>query len=76
MNNDAQWHQHARMLMDFVCQNGRNPSKYKDEERAMLHWLKYNKKRRKAGMMPPERLRLFDELLQTMEKHRHVNQYV
>ena len=75
MTQEESWMCKYRTLMDFVCQNMRNPSKYKAEERNMLNWLKYNKKISRSGQMSPDREKLFEELLLLLEKYRRVNQY-
>ena len=60
----------------FILRNGRNPSKYDDEERGQyLNWVKHNKKLYKAGELKPERVEKFKELLEIMEKNKRLNQW-
>ena len=60
----------------FILRNKRNPSKYDDEERGQyLNWVKHNKKLYKAGELKPERVELFEKLLELSERYKHKNQY-
>ena len=63
-------------LVAFIKTNKRNPSKYRAEERGQyLNWIKHNRKLYAAGDMKYERADKFKELLEIIEKYKHVNQY-
>ena len=63
-------------VVAFIEKNGRNPSKYDDEERGLyLNWIKHNKKLYKAGELKSDRVEKFRELLALMERWRRKNQY-
>lgn len=62
-------------LKDFIEKNHRNPSKYYDEEKLMVHFLKRNRKLMNAGELQEPRLGMFKELLELSEKYRRKNQY-
>ena len=59
----------------FLETNHRKPSKFIPEERNLRSWWKHNKKLMNAGVMKPERVQLFERLLELEEKYRHKNQY-
>lgn len=60
----------------FIETNKRNPSKYRDEEKLMVHFLKRGRKLMNAGKLKPERVDLFEKLLALADENKHVNQYV
>ncbi len=41
----------------------------------MRSWWKHNKKLMNAGELKPERVEMFERLLELGEKYKHVNQY-
>ena len=55
--------------------NHRRPSKHRIEEHDMLNWLKANRKKMNAGMLKPERVEKFKDLLELMELYKRVNQW-
>lgn len=59
----------------FIETNHRNPSKYYDEEKLMVHFLKRNRKLMNSGELAEPRLGKFMELLGLSEKYRRKNQY-
>lgn len=67
---------HYDQMMDFMKTNHRRPSKHRPEEHDMLNWFKHTKKNIAKGGYPPERVRLFDYLLELAAKYRRQNQYV
>ena len=75
MTQDERWQKRYEEVVGFIEANKRNPSKYHLEEHDYLNWLKANRKVLNAGKMKPERVELFNKLLQLGEKYRHVNQY-
>ena len=72
---DDRWDVHYQEIMDFFERNEQRPSKYNMEERHMLHWLKYNKKRMTQGKLQPERIERLKTLLAKAESIRRINQY-
>lgn len=65
-----------KAVMDFMEANKRRPSKFVDEERGMRNWWKHQQKLVNAGVLRPERMEKFSELLELGEKYRRVNQYL
>lgn len=62
--------------MAFIETNKRNPSKYDAEERGEYYtWLKHYKKQLNAGMLKPDRVEKFKDLLGLLGKNRRKNQY-
>jgi hypothetical protein len=41
----------------------------------MLNWLKANRKRVNAGKLKPERVEMFNRLMELMEQYKRVNQW-
>ena len=63
-------------VVDFIEANKRNPSNHRIEEHDMLNWLKANRKAMNAGKLKPNRVEMFNKLLELIEKYKHVNQWV
>ena len=61
--------------MDFMEHNHRNPSRHRLDEQDMLNWLKASRKKMNAGDLKPERVVMFQKLLELGEKYKRVNQY-
>lgn len=59
----------------FIETNHRNPSKYYDEEKLMVHFLKRNRKLMNAWELAEPRWGMFKELLELSEMYKHKNQY-
>ena len=59
----------------FIETNKRNPSKYRDEEKLMVHFLKRGRKQMNAEELKEPRLGLFKELLELSEQYKRKNQY-
>ena len=76
MDQDTRWMTRYNEVMTFIESNHRNPSKYADEERRMLHFMKRGRKMMNAGKMKAERVEAFKKLLTLAAKNKHVNQYV
>lgn len=55
--------------------NKRRPSKYNPEERNAWNWLRHTQKQMHAGKLKPERVALFQKLLELGDIYKHVNQY-
>lgn len=75
MTQDQLWINHYIEIRDFMEKNHRKPSKYTPEERDMHNWWKHNKKLMNAGELRPDRVELFNKLLEAGEKYRRVNQW-
>ncbi len=54
--------------MDFIEANHRNPTKHCVEEHDMLNWLMTNRKYLNAGRLKPERMEVFERLLESCEE--------
>lgn len=75
MTQDERWMIRYNEVMTFIEMNHRNPSKYYDEEKLMVHFLKRGRKLMNAGELQEPRLGMFKELLELSEKYRRKNQY-
>ena len=75
MTQDERWMVRYQVVMGFMEENHRNPSRHRIEEHDMMNWLKANRKVLNAEKMKPERVEKFKELLAMMEQHRRKNQY-
>ena len=75
MTQDERWMMRYEEVMGFIEANHRNPSKYRDEEKLMVHFLKRGRKMMNAGEMKEPRLSMFKELLTMTERYKHVNQW-
>ena len=68
MTQDEKWQVQYTEIIAFINKNHRNPSKYVNEERGLVNWCKHQRKIINAGEMKLERLKLFEELQELMEK--------
>lgn len=75
MTQDERWLQQYKAVMEFMEKSHRRPSKFIDEERGLRNWWKQQQKLMNAGELKPERIPLFEKLLEMGEKYKHVNQY-
>lgn len=76
MTQEEKWLAKYNEVVVFIETNHRNPSKHDAEERGKyLNWIKHNKKLYNAGVLNPDRVEKFKELLELSEKYKHVNQY-
>ena len=75
MTPDERWAIRYEEVKSFIETNHRNPSKYEEEERRMLHFLKRDRKLINAGQMQSPRLGMFKELMELNEKYKRKNQY-
>ena len=60
---DAVWRENYEALMRYVLERGHLPDKHVVENRALLNWAKYNRKKIKAGTLEADKVQLFEELL-------------
>lgn len=75
MTPDERWAIRYEEVKSFIETNHRNPSKYEEEERRMLHFLKRGRKLINAGQMQSPRLGMIKELMELNEKYKRKNQY-
>lgn len=75
MTQEERWMTRYNEVKIFIEREHRNPSKYNDEEKLMVHFLKRGRKLMNAGELQEPRLGMFKELLAMCEKYKHVNQY-
>ena len=75
MTQDDRWMARYQEVKDFIEANHRNPSKYKAEEKLMVHFLKRGRKLINANELQEPRLSKFKELLNLSEQYRRKNQY-
>ena len=60
---DKVWNRNYRKLKAYIDEHHHLPDKKKVEHRGLLNWVKYNRKKIKAGTLSPEKLRRFSDLL-------------
>ena len=75
MTQDERWKERFNDVKTFIETNHRNPSKYFDGEKLLVHFLKRNRKLMNAGELKEPRLEMFRELLALTERYKRVNQY-
>lgn len=75
MTQDERWLVRYNEVKGFIETNHRNPSKYYDEEKLMVHFLKRGRKLMNAGELAEPRLGMFKELLALSEQYKRKNQY-
>lgn len=75
MKQDALWDHHYQEITEFIRTNKRRPSKYREEERQMVYWIKYCKKLINQGKMGDTRKEKFDQLMNLANKYQRKNQY-
>lgn len=75
MTQDERWRIRWKEVVSFMKSHKRRPSKFVDSERGMRNWWKQQQKLVNAGALKPERVELFNQLLEMGNRYRHVNQY-
>ena len=60
---DAVWRENYEALRRYVLERGHLPDKHVVENRALLNWAKYYRKKIKAGTLETDKVQLFEELL-------------
>ena len=63
--NDANWYQNYEALKAYILERGHLPDKHVVENRALLSWAKYQRKKIKEGTLDNEKRELFESLLAT-----------
>ena len=75
MTQEEKWMVRFNEVKNFIEENHRNPSKYRDEEKLMVHFMKRGRKLLNAGELKEPRLTMFRELLRLSEQYKRKNQY-
>jgi len=75
MTQEERCQQNYDEVMRFLKTNRRNLSKFELSERQLYTWMKHNRKQMNAGVLKPERVVAFKELLLVCEGYRRKNQY-
>ena len=75
MNQETRWLTKYKEVVEFIEREHRNPSKYVDEERNMVNFLKHTRKQLNQGVLKPERIEEFRKLQELMERYKRKNQY-
>lgn len=75
MTQEERWISRYEEVRTFIETNKRNLSRHRIEEHDMLNWLKANRKAMNAGKLKPERMSMFEKLLELMEQYKRKNQY-
>ena len=65
MKNDARWIANYEALKAYILERGNLPDKNVVENRALLCWKKYQRKKIKEGTLDAEKRALFEALLAT-----------
>lgn len=75
MTQEEKWQVKYNEVKDFIVRNHRNPSRHNIEDHLALNWIKHNRKLMNAGVLKPERVERFKELLNLCEQYKRINQY-
>lgn len=75
MTQEDLWDKHCQEIMQFIKTNKRRPSKYREEERQMVYWIKYCRKLINQGRMKDARKEKFEHLMDYASKFQRKNQY-
>ena len=62
--NDTKWNQNYEALKAYIHERGHLPDKHVVENRALLSWAKYQRKKIKEGTLDEEKVHLFDQLME------------
>ena len=63
--NDSNWYQNYEALKAYIQERGHLPDKHVVENRALLSWAKYQRKKIKEGTQDDKKRELFESLLAT-----------
>lgn len=61
--NEEKWMANYEALKSYILQRGHLPDKHVVENRALLSWAKYQRKKIKEGILDEEKRELFESLL-------------
>ena len=64
---DENWSRNFALLKAYIDEHHHLPDKKKVENRGLLNWAKYQRRKIKAGTLDPEKQRLFCELLDSRD---------
>lgn len=67
---DSCWMQKYKALKAYILERGHLPDKHVVENRALLSWAKYQRKKLKEGTLDADKVRLFGELM-ALRKNEH-----
>lgn len=67
--NECKWRENYEALRKYVETHRQFPDKKKVENRGLLNWWKYNKKRIKLGKLNAEKMALLQELSNMRDAH-------
>lgn len=76
MTQDERWIVKYNEIMGFMAENHRRPSKYNMAERNNWNWWRHTQKQLNAGLLKPERVELFQKMIEEGEKYWRVNQWM
>ena len=62
---DCNWYQNYEDLKSYIKERGHLPDKHVVENRALLSWAKYQRKKIKEGTLDEEKREMFESLLAT-----------
>ena len=62
---DSNWYRNYEALKVYILQRGNLPDKHVVENRALLSWVKYQRKKIKEGRLDEEKREMFESLLAT-----------
>ena len=65
MTRDELWYRNFELLKAYVAEQHNLPDKKKVEDRGLLNWAKFQRKKIKVGDFDEEKARLFQELMST-----------
>lgn len=68
MTNQERWNQNFELLKTYIEEHHHLPDKKKVENRGLLSWAKFQRKKIKAGTLDEEKTRLFMELMDSRSK--------
>ena len=68
MTHEESWNQNFELLKAYIEEHHHLPDKKKVENRALLSWAKYQRKRIKAGALDEEKTRMFLGLMDSRSK--------
>ena len=63
--SESNWYQNYDALKAYILERGHLPDKHVVENRALLSWWKYQRKKIKEGSLDNEKRELFESLLAT-----------
>lgn len=65
IKNDLNWQDKFNELKAYIALNGHLPDKHRQDNRGLLSWAKYQRRKIKEGTLEEEKKALFLELLST-----------